>query len=688
MIQQRADALRAICKIRWVGLGFAVLQIGTFYTDYPAGYREAALALVAVHAVGNLTIWIKCRKPLGTDAVSEVSFESLILDLFALSGYVAVYTFDPATSIWAILYILPLEGALLYQQRGALSVMAAAGVIYAAREYVGSLVFGYDFLPISIAFTMGIGLIIAAVAGAIASHLENQRDRAIRSEQRLARINDRLTAVLANLPGMAYRARNDERRTLDFVSDGAAALTGYSIEALLSRRVTFCSLIHPEDAARVRTEMQSALQAGAPFQLEYRLVSGDGSEKWVWEQGRSVPGDNGSAIEGLIIDATDRKRLEKELAQAQKMEAVGRLAGGIAHDFNNLLSVVTSYAVLVADDLPEDSPLREDLSEIHKAGQRGASMVRQLLAFSRNQVVAPQVIAIDRVVDDMLNLLRRAVGEHIQITTSLRSGRSVIIDRGQLEQILMNLVVNARDAMPDGGTIRIESCTGAPPGSDSEDKDWVTITVTDTGQGIPPEAMAHIFEPFFTTKEKGGGTGLGLATTYGIIDKAGGRIDISSDVGKGTRVGVYLPAADVQEPVERAAPVPTIEARGEGHIILVVEDEAPVRNVLERMLVKNGHDVLCAASGSEALVHLEDNDVDLMITDVMMPGLSGHGLVQELRERGAEPKVIYISGYDKEVVTSKVHGVSEDDILIQKPFSADDLLDAVSQKLAEATSLS
>ena len=686
MLVQRADALRAICRARWFGLLFAVFQIGLFYNEFPPGFRQAALALVAFYGVANLAIWSRSRRVSNLGEMSRLAVESLALDVLVVSTFVGIHLFDPSTPVRSLLYVLPLEGALLYQYRGAIAAMTAAGVLYAAAELVASVLFGHDFVFLSVTFRIAIGLVIATVAGGIASHLEAHRDR-------ITRINSRLTNVLANLPGMAYRARGDEAWTLEFVSDGAAELTGYTAAEFLSPpQRSFETLIHPEDRARVREEAEAAISAGAPFQVEYRLVARDGTEKWVWEQGRGVPDPEhgGIALEGLIIDATDRKRLEGQLAQSQKMEAVGRLAGGIAHDFNNLLSVVTSYAVLVADDLPEGSPLREDLAEIHEAGKRGADLVRQLLSFSRNEVVAPQVVEVDLVVRDMMNLLRRAVGEDIQLETRLAADAAVLIDRGQLEQVLMNLVVNARDAMPQGGSIKIETRCGPPPTqaiecSDASVEDrWLTISVVDTGEGMSPEVLAHVLEPFFTTKQKGGGTGLGLATTYGIIDKAGGHIEIGSEVGKGTTVDVYLPPATTgAETSETEAPAgPRVTA--DAHTILVVEDEAPVRNVLERMLVKGGHEVCTAASGREALIYLEDNDVDLVITDVMMPGLSGHRLIEEMRDRGDRPEVIYISGYDKDVVAEKTH-VEEDDLLIQKPFSADELLGAVSRKLAGPT---
>ena len=673
--------------VRWAGVLFALVQIVTFYADYPPAAKEAAFLLAGSMALGNAGIWIATRRGLPDRAAGLLPMASLALDLLVLLGFVAVYSFDPETSIWAILYILPLEGALLYERRGALAVMGLASVGYALREFVGSIVYDYELLPFSITFRMGIGFIIAAVAGATTSRLAAERDRLRESERRLARINQRLTTVMANLPGMAYRCHNDADWTMEFVSDGAFELTGHPVESMVGAGgVTYGELIHQEDRGRVWSEVQTAVSEGRPFQVEYRIVRSDGAEKWVWEQGRMVRDPDGEdRLEGLIIDATERKRLENDLAQSQKMEAVGRLAGGIAHDFNNLLAVVTSYAALLAEEVPRESQARSDLQEIYDAGIRGAVLIRQLLAFSRQQVTVPEVLEVRDVVEPMMNLLKRAVGEHILLSYSPEETDRVLLDHGQLEQIVMNLVVNARDAMPRGGRIDIRTASvdtlGNPATTTTPSPQrCVVMSVTDAGHGISAETQEHIFEPFFTTKPAGAGTGLGLATTYGIVERAGGWVEVTSEVGVGTTFDVYLPVT-AQQPDQQPAvgDASVIPARTSS--ILVVEDEAPVREVVERILRKQGHDVVAKASAAEALDWFgSDQAIDLLITDVVMPGLSGRAMVDQLRRRGIDIQVIYMSGYDEQMV-SEQGGLREEDVLLQKPFSAEDLLELVSASL-------
>ena len=680
----RTDAVRAMVRVRWAGVAFALVQIVTFYAPYPPGAEAIAFTLTLGMAVANLVLWVVARR--GGDS-PFLPIASLALDVVVLAGFTFVYTFDPDTSIWAILYILPLEGALLYGKRGALLVMTVAAVLYSVREVVGASVYGSQLLPFSITFRMGIGFIIAAVAGATASRLVAEKDRVGRGEQDLARTNQRLETVMANLPGMAYRCHNDDRWTMEYASEGAVDLTGVTTSDLIAGdRVAYGDLIHPDDRARVWEEVQEAIAESRPFQLEYRIVCADGSTKWVWEQGRTVVDEDGEVrLEGLIIDATERKRLEHDLAQSQKMEAVGRLAGGIAHDFNNLLAVVTSYADLLMDDIAKGTQARDDLIAIRDAGRRGAGLVRQLLAFSRQQWAPPEVLEMREVVVSMMRLLERAVGEHIQITTSLEEKDEILLDRGQLEQVLMNLVVNARDAMPRGGKLHISTMSVRAVdrnSSDSLEEHWVVLSVADTGKGIPPLARDHIFEPFFTTKPLGAGTGLGLATIYGIVDRAGGWIDVTSDPDAGTRFDVYFPVTAARS--VGAMPEGDIAPRdAKASSILVVEDEAPVRQVVERILRKQGHDVVAASSAVEALALLEKRpQVDLLITDVVMPGLSGNSMVQVLRQRGFDVEVIYMSGYDEKMV-SEQGAFSEDDVLLRKPFGADELLELVSARLTK-----
>src|SRR5882724_959377 len=392
-------------------------------------------------------------------------------------------------------------------------------------------------------------------------------------------------------------------------------------------------------------------------------------------------------ILGIGRDVTERVQLEQQLRQAQKMEAVGRLAGGIAHDFNNILTAITGYADLLLEDLGATDPRRQDADEIHKAADRAAGLTRQLLAFSRQQVLQPTVLEVNKLVSDLEKMLRRLLGEDVELGTRLAptTGR-VKADPGQLEQVIMNLAVNARDAMPNGGKLTLE--TGnvdldevyAADHYPARAGPFVLLAVSDTGIGMSEETQAHMFEPFFTTKEKGKGTGLGLATVYGIIKQSGGFIWVYSEVGHGTTFKLYLPR--VQELAERAsepAKAPARAARGT-ETVLVVEDEAPVRSVARQVLERHGYTVLEAPSAEVALdiATRYSGAIHLLLTDVVMPGLNGRELASRLATLRPDARVIFMSGYTDDAVTR--HGVLEPgSTYVQKPFTPD----AIARKVRE-----
>ncbi|MGC4063941.1 MAG: ATP-binding protein [Polyangiaceae bacterium] len=377
-------------------------------------------------------------------------------------------------------------------------------------------------------------------------------------------------------------------------------------------------------------------------------------------------------------DVTEQRRTEEQLVLAQRLEAVGRLAGGVAHDFNNLLSVIISYAGFVVAELQE-STLRDDVLEIHKAGQRAAALTRQLLAFSRKQVLDPVVLDINAVVTGIENLLRRLLGEDVEILVDLSQdvGR-VLADAGQLEQVIVNLAVNARDAMPNGGRLTIatrnassEEMAKLVP-SEVRGKPLVLLSVSDTGTGMDAATQEHIFEPFFTTKEKGKGTGLGLSTVYGIVKQSGGHVWVHSAPGNGTTFDVGLPRVDAQTVDNRRRSTSMLAVGKE--VILVVEDEEAVRKLAERILRKAGYCVAVAGSGAEALRLWEaiGEKVELLLTDVVMPQMSGRELAERLCADKPALKVLYMSGYTDDAIVH--HGVLDADArLIGKPFAAADL---------------
>jgi nitrogen-specific signal transduction histidine kinase/CheY-like chemotaxis protein len=380
-------------------------------------------------------------------------------------------------------------------------------------------------------------------------------------------------------------------------------------------------------------------------------------------------------------DITERRQLEEQFRQSQKMDAFGQLAGGVAHDFNNLLTIINGYSDLLLDSLPPGDPNRELLSEIHKAGERSAGLTRQLLAFSRQQILAPRVLDLNEVVADMDRMLRRLIGEDVELrTVPAAELDSVRADPGQLEQVIVNLVVNARDAMPKGGQLTIETANSTidesstvahavvPPGS------YVLLMVSDTGVGMDAETQARIFEPFFTTKERGKGTGLGLATVYGIVKQSGGYILVYSELAHGTTFKVYLPrVAAPADPVIAAAAKPSGSLQG-SETILVTEDQEEVRNLIRRMLQMRGYNLLVAASGQEALLLADTRpgEIDLLLTDVVMPGIGGRELALLLGPKHPHMKVLFLSGYTDESIVHRgllAPGLA----FLQKPFSADAL---------------
>jgi PAS domain S-box-containing protein len=443
----------------------------------------------------------------------------------------------------------------------------------------------------------------------------------------------------------------------------------------------FIERIHPDDRASVLETIAEAAKSGADFSIQNRAIGPDGAVRWLTAVGRIKLGEHGEPVRGvgISLDVTERRTLEDQYHQAQRMEAIGRLAGGVAHDFNNLLTVILGNCELLLADLGPDDPRQADVAGIQNAGRHAAGLTRQLLAFSRRQIIEPTLLDLNVVVADMREMLGRLIGEDVRVVLSLRASPArARADRGQVEQIVMNLAVNARDAMPTGGTLTIETANvdldehyakthlAVKPGP------HVVLTVSDTGTGMTPQVQARLFEPFFTTKDVGKGTGLGLATVHGIVMRSGGSVNVYSEVGKGTSFNVYFPMADAAERAV-AAPAPVARPHAGAERILVVEDAEGLRKLTKRLLERQGYTVLVAANADEAIRLFEQNpSIDVLLTDVVMPGASGPELTARLVERRPALKVIYMSGYTEEAIVH--HGVLDPGIaFLHKPFTSETL---------------
>jgi PAS domain S-box-containing protein len=498
----------------------------------------------------------------------------------------------------------------------------------------------------------------------------------------------RLNEIIASVPGIVWEMWGSPEgpgRTMHFVSDHAERILGYDVERWLTTPNFWLSIVHPDDrecAARQATESYNRKQNGIS---RFRWLAADGREVWVEARSTVICDDAGNPIgmRGVTMDISAAKeaeaartQLEEQLRQSQKMESVGRLAGGVAHDFNNLLTVINGHSSLALQQLQPGDPLRSRLEDIRKAGDRAADLTRQLLALSRRQLLVPRVLDLNALITESTSMLRRLLGEDIELVTLLDPGSGrVKSDAGQLNQVILNLAVNARDAMPRGGKLILETRDvifdeergrtdpSVPPGS------YVMLGITDSGSGMDAEIVSHMFEPFFTTKELGKGTGLGLSTVYGIVKQSGGSIGVDSRPGQGTSFKIYLPR--IEEPLAEVEKKPAETERIRGsETILIVEDDEMVRRLVCQALRMYGYQVVEAANAGEALLICETHQrsLPLMVTDIVMPQLSGQELAARLAPLHPKMRVIYLSGYTDDAVVR--HGVlNSTTFFLQKPFT-------------------
>ncbi|MDP1832208.1 MAG: PAS domain S-box protein [Geothrix sp.] len=518
----------------------------------------------------------------------------------------------------------------------------------------------------------------------MAASLERREAERGRAEATLRESEERYRGLFENAYDIIYT--HDLARRVTSLNKAGEAIIGYSRDEVLGRDIV--QLVAPEHrslAGQTIERMLAGEDAAATYELEIvtregRRVPIEVSSRLIYADGRPI------AVQGIARDVSERKRLQSQLAQAQKMEAVGLLASGIAHDFNNLLGVIIGFCELMEDNpSPRSAPQR--LSQIKDAGMRAAALTRQLLAFGRKQVLEPRVLDLNAIVTDTVKLIERLIGEDIALRIRLASDLgSVSADLGQMEQVIMNLAVNARDAMVNGGSLSFETANadldeayagthaGVMPGR------YVMLAVSDTGLGMDVETQARIFEPFFTTKEKGKGTGLGLATVFGVVKQSGGNIWVYSELGQGTTFKVYLPRVD--EPAE-AVEVQNAGAAVPGgtETILLVEDDASLRELAREHLERNGYTVLAAPSPFAALelARLHAGRIQLLFTDVVLPGMNGRALADQLVRMLPEVRVLYASGYPNDAIAC--HGVLEAGIhFLSKPY----MHEALARKVREA----
>ena len=514
-----------------------------------------------------------------------------------------------------------------------------------------------------------------------------------RTVARLAASEQRFRDLVEGLDAIVWEA-DAQTWQFSFVSRRAEELLGYPIEQWLAEPAFWTNRIHPDDREQVVALCLAAVAEGRDHAFEYRIVTADGRQIWVREIVHVVPGGQGQArrLRGLTVDITEQKRLEEQFRQSQKMEAVGRLAGGVAHDFNNLLTAITGYCEILLSEHEPQHTRRGDIEQIKCAADRASALTQQLLAFSRRQTLAPRVLGLNATVAGIDKLLRRVIGEDIDLITVLASALGhVKADPGQIEQVIMNLAINARDAMPHGGKLLIETANveldsvyasrhiAVRPGP------YVLLAISDTGSGIDAETLSHIFEPFFTTKEHGKGTGLGLSTVYGIVKQSGGNIWVYSERGYGTTFKIYLPrvAESVESPQARNA---SLRPTHGSETILLVEDDETVRTLVLTILQRKGYMVLEAQHGMEAIMIAQRHkgQIRLLITDVVMPAMSGPELARRLALVYPCMKVLYISGYTDSAIVHR--GVLEADTLfLQKPFTPSDLARKVREVLDDDT---
>ena len=617
---------------------------------------------------------------------------SVLLGTLLILGVVGLAAFGlPGGGIPLLLTFATLTTVAFGTRAGIVACLICLLVIVAAGAAIctGTITFPFDIGAYATSVTAW-GIMTAGFAvflSPVIIGLGVMHDRLVNSFQTLSQSETRFRRIMDNLFG-SFIYQHDTEGNINYVSRSLTNVLGYEPDEFLKHFTTYLTdhQVNEEVCQHTAQSIQGVIQHPYEAQIRHK----NGSIRWLEISETPLRDASGAvvSVEGIAHDISERKRLEEQLRQSQKMEAVGQLAGGVAHDFNNLLQAILGFGELAFSETKPGSTVHDGLEQVLAAGNRAAVLVRQLLAFSRQQVLKLEDLDLSEVVADLAKMIRRVIGEHIALDIKSEAGLLAIhADRGQIEQIMMNLCVNARDAMPDGGKLILQADFAELDAEYCKPYPWTTpgryamLSVTDTGCGMDQETQQHIFEPFFTTKGLGKGTGLGLSTVYGIVHQHKGIINIYSEKGIGTTVKIYLPL--LQEPTaENSETIAAAPPSGGTETILMAEDDEAVRSVAKRFLNAAGYTVLTASNGKEAIRVFDENidTIDFVLLDVVMPELGGRAVFDHIQTKRPETCVLFASGYtagDDQTDSLLDLGVK----LIQKPYHHNDLLTTVRQML-------
>jgi PAS domain S-box-containing protein len=653
----------------WLSGAIASTSLGPLWAVWWSGDAMGVVGVAPFILTWMVTPRVRLSFAQAVEAVALLPILVVVTDLLFKTPFSYVYAIFPVVS-WAALRLGPRGAAT------ATLLVSSMAIRYTLRG-LGPFVASTPTHNLALLQTF-MGLL--ATSALVLAALMTER-KAAEAALSVSEAHYRLLFERNPAPLWVY-----DIETLAFLAVNEAAVRhyGYSREEFLG--LTLEDIRPAEDVPRLRDQVANR-EEGLVEAGEWRHRKKDGTIIHVEITRHALTFAGRAAALAIALDVTRRKSLESQLLQAQKMEAIGRLAGGVAHDFNNLLTIIFGSSDVLLEDLSRDYRHRAEVEEIMKAARRAASLTRQLLAFSRRQLLELQVLDLNALVANLEGMLRRLIGEDVEFRTVLTPARgTVLADPGQLEQVIMNLAVNARDAMPQGGKLTVETAAADLDESSAQAHipviagSYMMLAVSDTGAGMDAETKARLFEPFFTTKEKGKGTGLGLATVYGIVKQSGGYIWVYSEPRHGTTFKIYLPRieADPEPLAPKAAPV---SLRG-SETVLVVEDEEAVRSLIRTVLETRGYVVIAAEAGEEALrlANAHDGVIHLLVTDVVMPGMSGRDLAQHLAPVRREMKALYLSGYTDDAIVQ--HGVLEPGIaFLQKPFMPQELARKVREVL-------